>query len=246
MLPHEIDVLLHTYHARALVTGSRTICKTVSEDSDYDYVVSASTMAGTRKLHENLLALGYKCDTSPEYYRDADNYDIVSLVAGTSADPVFTVEDSYAIHDSTFRSYKKDKINIILVFDSSAFYKWATATALAKSLGLEDKHARVYLFSYILGLGGETYHSYVPPGYELTDLPLTKEMESSLPASKYGPPGGRVMAILTGEEADELRKARVEGTFSKRYGKIVSLDEIAACPEWAAVVAVAENGAMNE
>lgn len=52
--------------------------------------------------------------------------------------------------DGTFRSYKKENLNLIITDTYEFYLSFVKATDLAKKLNLRDKQQRIDLFQYIL------------------------------------------------------------------------------------------------
>lgn len=102
-------------------TGSSVICNPPVLDTDEDYVIYTNKESQLRKW---LLANGVT-----QSCEDKEEYDL----------------------ESEFMScYRKDNINLIVVYSKKTFDRWVYATKLAKKLNLLKKEQRITLFKFVL------------------------------------------------------------------------------------------------
>jgi len=102
-------------------TGSSVICNPPVLDTDEDYVIYTNKESQLRKW---LLANGVtqSCEDKEEYDLESEAMDC----------------------------YRKDNINLIVVYNKTTHSKWVVATKLARKLNLLKKEQRITLFKYIL------------------------------------------------------------------------------------------------
>ena len=103
-----------------MASGSRVICNPAPTDTDEDWAVLSYDFRRRKLLVEALLAEGFEVD-GKEYGDGTIN----------------------------FRSYRKGDINVIVIFNSQEYARFALATRIATALNLTNKEDRIALFSMI-------------------------------------------------------------------------------------------------
>lgn len=104
-------------------TGSREICNPPPMDTDEDWVVLIKNRDAMRELEKVLVIDGW-------------------LICGKD------YEEAKRI-DSTFKSYRKGEINLILTQNPLIYERYKFATRLCKYLNIKDKAQRIGVFTMV-------------------------------------------------------------------------------------------------
>jgi hypothetical protein len=75
--------------------------------------------------------------------------DFAACSSSLQADGWEICGEEYSDADGTFKAWRKENLNYILVTDKNKFAEWIVATNLAKQLNLLNKEDRIALFSVI-------------------------------------------------------------------------------------------------
>jgi hypothetical protein len=120
---------------KVLHTGSRVICNPIPLNTDDDYLLLIAT--GNQETIQQLLTIdGYiKGGSLGAQWRKP-----------LEENPDYSMR---RLDGTTFRSWKKGEINIILTCDKNYFENFYCATLIAKRLNLLRKEERVELFEAI-------------------------------------------------------------------------------------------------
>lgn len=117
------DGIINEFGVMPLLTGSRFICDSVPDESDWDYVLQVPNL----------------------------NSEVAGLI-GYLAERDFVIEsgEHYQVGASTFISMRKDNINFLISKDKEWCKKHRIATRLCKKLKLNGKADRVAVFQALL------------------------------------------------------------------------------------------------
>lgn len=103
-----------------MASGSRVICDPAPTDTDEDWAVLSINRARRDELIKALLEDGFEADGK-----------------------------DYGDGTTNFRSFRKDSLNIIVIFNTQEYARFALATRIATALNLVNKADRITLFSMI-------------------------------------------------------------------------------------------------
>lgn len=103
-----------------MASGSRVICNPAPTDTDEDWAVLSYDYKRRKALTDALIAEGFEIDGK-----------------------------EYGDGTTNFRSYRKGDINVIVIFNSQEYARFALATRIATALNLTNKSDRIALFSMI-------------------------------------------------------------------------------------------------
>lgn len=115
---------------KAVLVGSQAVEGAATEDSDTDYLYFCSNLEDESKVLMTLVEAGYVTEGSEEY----------------------------SLHESEFKSFRKDSTNILLCFDGNFYNKFVLATELCNRLKLKDREGRIIVHEALLynGISGDS------------------------------------------------------------------------------------------
>jgi len=122
-LPEDVEALLTKYNGVWFPTGSRYTCDPAPQDTDQDVLVLVLTAGILKTLFTELETIGFSWDHGEGYNQDGE---------------------------STFSSYRRGDLNLIITEDEDFAASHNAATHVCKTLNLLEKTQRIMVFQACL------------------------------------------------------------------------------------------------